>query len=38
MHVLKVANVVMNVVTIAVEYTVLPPKASFTLVLRLRKP
>ena len=36
-HVLNFANVVVNVVTIAVKYAVLSPNALFTLVLRLRK-
>ena len=36
-YVLNFANVVVNVVTIAVKYAVLPPNALFTLVLRLRK-
>ena len=36
-HVLNFANVVVNVVTIAVKYAVLSPNALFTSVLRLRK-
>ena len=36
-HVLNFANVVVNVVTIAVKYAVLPRNALFTFVLRLRK-
>ena len=36
-HVLNFANVVVNVVTVAVKYAVLPPNALFTLVLKLRK-
>ena len=35
--ILNFANMVVNVVLIAVKYAVLPPNALFTLVLRLRK-